>query len=301
VFNALLAFPDSWDDHGLVQDHLADQLSKGRVALILGAGVSVPLGLPSWDELLDRMYAKTDEKRPVEGTVQEQAEFFKVRVCHRNVDEFHARVKTALYSTVEADFWIMHPGLTAIGALVMASRRGSASGVISFNFDDILEMYLEFHGYVVASIADEHFWAPDADVYVLHPHGLLPLRPEVRNSDRVVLDAESFSAALHGEPGRLWRQQMLTIMRSHTCIFVGLSGADEHLQSLLYEANRDHITKKDGVAFWGVRMTTDSSDFQKTIWGERGIATWEVANYERDLPTVLLGICQRAAQKHAQV
>ena len=43
------------DHHRAIGEELADYAKKGKLALFLGAGVSIGAGLPSWDALLDNV------------------------------------------------------------------------------------------------------------------------------------------------------------------------------------------------------------------------------------------------------
>ena len=57
--------------------------------------------------------------------------------------------------------------------------------MITFNYDDLLEIYLEFHGLVVEPIWRDEHWASNADIRIYHPHGFLPLDPRHGRSDDI--------------------------------------------------------------------------------------------------------------------
>jgi hypothetical protein len=175
----------------------------------------------------------------------------------------------------------------------MASRGGGTFTVVTFNFDDILEMYLDFHGLVVSSIVDDRHWSDNSDVRVYHPHGLLSFSGVGRLSGRIVLDQSSYSA-FSGEKGRLWRTEILGIMRSHLCLFIGLSGSDDNLEKLMYDCKEEHVGIHGGLPFWGVRFTDNKDSDWKSIWAEWGVSTWVVTDYEKDLPEFLLEVCGHA-------
>lgn len=120
-------------------------------------------------------------------------------------------MKAALYDGIALDFAKISQNrlLSAIGSLVMASRRGSAGKVITLNFDDILELYLEFHGFTTAAIHDGRHWAPQDDVVVYHPHGYLPLG-HANDSDTIVLGTTDFHQIMESE---LWRPILETALR----------------------------------------------------------------------------------------
>lgn len=296
MINPMMSLAHSWEKRDILQEFLAAQLLKGRIALVLGAGISVPFGLPAWATLITRMYEGVGVDPEASMTLPRQAEVFRVTHCRGDRDLYMASIKKALYQDVKVDFWTQQSLLVAIGALVMASKRGNASDVITFNFDDILESYLEFHGFVAESIVNDKYWSGSADVRIFHPHGLLPMRSTVMADYDPVLDQASFSSVLHGERGRIWEKTLLNIMQSHTCLFVGLSGSDDNLESLLHRCYPDHVSIAEKHAFWGLRFSDSDNASWKTLWAERGVSTWVVNDYSRDLPAFLLEVCQLAAQ-----
>jgi hypothetical protein len=303
--STLMQQADGWYDDAILTKFLAGQLRRGRIAIILGSGISTPFGLPDWKALLIELFRRGAEEAKAAGTLEvdrpddftfaKQAEIFKLSVCERDEKRYRAAIRQALYKNVDADFWTMRPTLAAVGALVMASRRGSASHVVTFNFDDILELYLEFHGFVVESVTASEHWAVRADVAVYHPHGFLPLDQTRKASEELVFDQHAFSEALHGEGGRLWRQELIGIFRTHTCLLIGIGEDDPNLESLMHEVQKEHISRSSH-AFWGVRLTGNGDSNRRKLWEERGIANVPVADFERDLPRRLLAICQLAAR-----
>src|SRR2546423_1419498 len=64
----------------MVIDELAREVAAGRVVLFVGAGVSRPLGLPSWRELVDRMAA--DLGYDPEVLVTPDADYMQVAELH---------------------------------------------------------------------------------------------------------------------------------------------------------------------------------------------------------------------------
>jgi hypothetical protein len=169
----------------------------------------------------------------------------------------------------------------------------SASTVVTYNFDDLLELYLEWRGFVVDSISEDIHWSNTADVRIYHPHGLLPLDPRRRKiSKYVVFDRNSFDAS-RGSDGRLWRELIGVLLRTHSCIFIGLSGADANLTSALNEAWKYHIARNENLPFMGIRFTDNTGDAHTSVWEAGGVHT-VVLDYP-ELPSYLYKLCQKAA------
>ena len=161
--------------------------------------------------------------------------------------------------------------------------------VISFNYDDLLEVYLRYYGYTVASVAELPAWERNADVSVLHPHGLLPHAKSDPPQGTLILTQASFDK-LAGRLEEMWTRKVLDVFESHFCLFVGLSGNNKNLSSLL--SNTKHPTKD---LYWGIRFTDNDADPKNFFWEKRKVYPKVLSSYD-DLPTFLFRICQKAAE-----
>jgi hypothetical protein len=286
-----------FDDPSMLRRYLAKQLGRGRLALVLGAGISTAFKLPGWKELLERLYALRGTRPPKGTDLKQQADYFRVTYFKNDKKGFIEAVKEALYQGVSVSFQDLRHSATlgAVGSLVMASQRGNVSEVITFNWDNLLELYLEYHGFVTLSATAERHWGGRADVSVLHPHGYIPYGPDEKSSDDIIFDQTSYGDVI-GKEEKPWRQKLLTIMRSHTCLFVGLSGTDDNLVSLLQTCKSQHASRKENSLFWGATFTTSDDRAQAILWEEKGVYSKKISNYNTDLPEILFGICQEAAQ-----
>jgi hypothetical protein len=158
-----------------IQDILAQRLLDGRMAVFLGAGVSMGIGMPSWSQLIRNLYW-TKRKRPPAGKdLAHAAERFLRIQCNDRYPEYLSLVRQALYRGVAIDFLTLHRSITiaAIAALAMSSKRGSAQ-IYTLNYDDAVERYLSYHGYICRPIFEERDASMTADVHVFHPHGFIP-------------------------------------------------------------------------------------------------------------------------------
>ncbi len=292
--DVLMTLPESFQDLELLQGYLAQQLRRGRLALVLGAGVSVPFGLPGWEKLVQRMYDAERVSVDPAAKPEQQASALRTNRFARNPTGFVDLVRRSLYQDARTDRWTLHtnPSLSAICTIIMACSRHGVANVITFNFDDLIELYLEQHGHVAGSIVRAGQWA-EQQVRVYHPHGLLPIREGMVSTEELVLDAQSFMDILQDDMNA-WRQELRTILRSHTCLFVGLSGNDFHFGVLLTAAAAEHAVRDEQVPFWGVRFATEGAD--RATWATWKISTWIVEDYHQALPSFLLDVCERAAR-----
>jgi hypothetical protein len=285
--------PDVWRDESWLKDFLAKQLTLGRLSLVLGAGVSMGLGLPSWQVLVDSLYARAGQTLVDGQSLEVAAERLLNTGFGGDRVKFAEAIRLALYEPIKS-----HPRLAetselmaSLGALVMSSSRGRVSNVVTFNFDNLLEEHLESRGFVVRSIDALPAWSDVGDVTVLHPHGLLPRDTDIAIRRGVVFTQHDF-AAIIGKEKDLWRQKVTEILRSHTCLFIGVSGGDMNLVSMLQSSGPEHCSRPD--AFWGVRFS-GPSDPMSGQWEARGLVNVSLSAHSF-LPAWLLDVCQRAAK-----
>lgn len=132
-----------FEDDETLSGYLSDELKASRLALILGAGLSVPFKMPSWDALVDSCCAAAAVKigvpRPDNRDLAEE-----VRVACKSYADYLDLVRKQLYAgrSVSMDALTANRTLSAIAALAMSSVRGNVGNVITYNFDDLLELYL---------------------------------------------------------------------------------------------------------------------------------------------------------------
>lgn len=289
--------PDLFRDRGSLVPYLAQMLFEGRICLVLGSGISQPLGLPCWEGLIENMYTELGSTfKAVPSTdLRKEAEKIYKKNCHKNKIEFNELVRTALYRNFEFDIleFRKNETLAAIASLVMGSKRGSAAKVISFNYDDLLESYLRYHGFVVTPIYEERHWSYDADVGIYHPHGFLPHADEQGGSADIILTRESYNSIPYNTNWH-WRPHLQSILRTHFCIFIGLSTSDEHIDALLVDSEKNHPYAYTNTAYWGL-ATLKQSEPAEEDWDGRRVYPLIVSDFHDDLPRFLFSICQEAS------
>lgn len=286
---------DEWNDEKTFIDYLSAQLQSGRVGMALGAGISKPFGLPEWDDLISGMF-RIAGKTQRAGNAMQLAEYIREKECGGDAAAYKELVSKALYEKANTTFDDLRKNdtIASIGALLMASRRGSASEVVTINFDNLLELYLSYFGFVVNSVSEDIHWNLASDVTIYHPHGFLPFNnPKGRSSD-IVLDQGSFGRVIGKDS--VWRQLCMNIFRRRSCLFIGMSGDDLNIETMLQEAKISHPITMDGTRYWGVTFSTDDNDMLRTHWQSRGVYYKLISDYHSDLPRLLFLICQRAAE-----
>lgn len=294
-----------WSDPAVIDNFLAHQLLRGRLAIILGAGASFGFKLPGWSNLLQQMCNALKCAGPTScGNLPQFAGDLLRNKFSGNKPQFWEAVRAALYLDVKANESQLLNGamLRAIGALAAASSRGKVGSVVSFNFDDLLEEYLQVLGLTTSSTVDFPTWSQQTDVDVMHPHGLLPFKSTSAISERGITFTDADYTAKIGDINDPWNRKVSDVMTTHTCLFIGLSGDDERLKSLIFNANKMHPSiTSDQFPFWGVvtRLADTSDDDRVSRWKEHGVHSKRFGSYD-EVPDWLLGICRRAAKIRSQ-
>jgi hypothetical protein len=287
----------NWEDKKHLIPFLATQLKMSRLSLVVGSGISTNFGLPAWDDLLDSI--KGDFKTPSDypkRTSAQKATLIKSKVFGNDNDLFLKAVRKSLYENAEIDFEDLQKNhlLSSLGALIMASSRGSISNVITFNYDDIIETYLGYFGYTCESSADGISWSSNKDVVVHHPHGLMPHEDSFPTKGEIVLDTSSFHAVM--KEGSHWRKKMFQILSSSLVIFIGVSGEDQHLESHLEECKNLHVSSiNNELCYWGIWFTTDDESAIAEIWRQQKVFPFKIESYD-EIPSILFKICQESSK-----
>ena len=180
--------------------------------------------------------------------------------------------------------------LIAIGALVMSSVRGSVTDVLTLNFDDVLEWYLDLHGFktqVVSSLPE--LVSGRTDVRILHFHGFLPLSERRQRSDWLILTHDELIGRL-AEPTAPWPVAIGSLVQSKVLVVIGTSMRDTDL---------DVIFRRAGQFIGGARPIGYVLDLnigadQAMALKEWGFVSVSFEDYD-EIPEFLLSVCQRAA------
>jgi SIR2-like domain len=294
-----------WEDLGDREEslnYLAELLVNGELSLLLGAGVSKPMGLPLWKDLVRACYTHSGLPGPGDTDYTGSQDLLKaideLELLGGDVDRV---LKLALYGglfgapadglplryPVEASENAM---LSAIGALVMSSSRGSTAEILTLNFDDLLEWYLDLHGYTSQIVAEMPVLVRDwVDVRLFHLHGFLPLTPKYEPSKGKILSNKEVRKRNSQEDSSAWKSFLIN--RLHSKIFLvigtGLEDEDIHLPRLKVE------TEIGKSRPFGFVVDVLSEKTKKRLLSE-GFIPVGLPNYDA-VPGYLLEICQRAA------
>jgi hypothetical protein len=223
--------------------------------MMVGAGISVDAGVPTWSGLVSRVRGISKEpKRHLKSFHNASDATFLTEVAWRRFRkekiEIHRKthsderfleavvegewlrsVKDVLFSTVTDDKIKSHPYLKQLSKLV----NGCAFN-ISFNFDNILDISVAEYAAslneqlptttaVIAPIDRQH------GATIFHINGLMP-REKNRKATELVFSEEAFAKILTTEDIRK-KEYLLSQLAEKTFVLIGLSLNDKSLTNML--------------------------------------------------------------------
>ncbi|MBB6376111.1 hypothetical protein BKA01_003369 [Pseudonocardia eucalypti] len=208
-----------------------------KITIICGAGVSKDSGLPSWEELLQRLVRVLDDKDMQEMVVIDRidpprkADYIFALRKDRNLawDSF---VRDGLYAGQEAN---LAPGVLADSLASFVQVVQSRVRIMTTNYDNKLEDALEKRMPEVVVEARglkqaRKWWGTDPmqKIEVLHLHGYVPPGGEPAIGPIVLGESQYLE---HGAAVRLEIQKAL---RESVVLFVGMSLTDPNLSGPLH-------------------------------------------------------------------
>jgi len=279
----------------------AKYLNFGHMGLLLGAGASMALNLPSWTVLVMEICKLTgvpfDEKKKYSN--QELKEI--IDDVKEKVGESQAYlnlVKSALYNGVNFDFGLAKmPLLIALSALIIGKRRGNVETIFTYNFDSVLEWYLKTLGLMARVITKKDLLLKSCDVSITHIHGYLPQNDALgENSDFLIFSNEEFVDRMMSA-NDYWKDSFMDFFRKHTFLTVGMSPGSliddviPYLRQTNIWYNRESINRQHP---YGIAILTQSSFNEKQK--DKLISNGIIPHYvERDsIPEFIFKIVQAA-------
>lgn len=194
------------------------------MAIFLGAGVSVDLGLPLWPELPRRVSEIVQQQRRVtfdptklqklsELSLEQQA-----RWLRKQLDtELDETVRQALYRDV------YNHGQKESHIHRAIAQMHLLRAVCTYNYDDVLERTPGQNFKAIASATDGYGYN---DIPVYHPHGFLPLIGPPRGE---LILSENDYHRLFNDQNHWANVLQLNLLRECTCLLIGISTADQKL------------------------------------------------------------------------
>jgi hypothetical protein len=271
-------------------DYIANELLNSRLSLFIGSGISLSFKISTWDNLVKNVcsvsgvpYSDTEDKYVLMN-------YCKARLGEKYISE----VKKALYQdyTPVLNEIASNDLLVSLGAMIIGSKRGKVNKVITYNYDDILETYLLYHGYMPNTITNVPYVKIDSDIDIYHPHGYLPSYWGT-DSERIILDQDSYSA-VGGISNPFYREIEGSVLSS-TCLLIGISGRDRGLNDLLVQSFSNHISRVVPKKVLGFifKLESELMPGEEESFKAKGIFCIKIKSHN-EIPSFISHICNQA-------
>ena len=251
------------------RESLGDAFDRGRLTLYLGAGVSAPSGLPTWQRLVLAMYFDMlnrsnrnaysnyvhavaewmlrESPDPLEITAQKIRRHF-----GNNESAFLDSLRRQLYAGFHArgryhvpDRLKLRRGNSTLRAVAQLCDRSSpkmgrgVEAVITYNYDDLLEIALGTR--TRHQVVDRTDMKRDGSFPIYHVHGYVPIGPgKASHADGIIFTEEQYHEATN--TAYSWSNlAQIRAMSSSTGLMVGLSLSDRNIRRLLHALGRSPV------------------------------------------------------------
>ena len=288
-----------YDNENLCIERLSQALTNSSLSLFLGAGISKDFGLPDWSELIENLCKRSS----VSYSRTQKAEDLAVLCKNKLRDKYTSTVKELLYENFQVDKIIDYPLLVAIGAMCTGSKiRGSVSNIVTYNFDDVLEKYFMYYGIIPEIIKEFPYYERKLDIRIIHPHGFLPFN-DSNDSEDIALDASTLR--IKRDDDTFWNE-LKTIVKHNTLLFIGLSFNDENLNYLIEKCKTGHpsnMVSDEPLGFYFAKKSDIDDTCPEKEININKIELLKInkiypimINDWKKIPYILCNICQKAVK-----
>ena len=269
---------------------LAKSLQNNKLVLVLGAGVSMGFGLPDWPTLLQKLMITTIEQEPevssalsrLFSAVFAPSSVMAGRYLQKYYEDkdasFEEAVRKALYENldIEAEAPLMDE---IVHLCVAPGRSPTLDGIITYNFDDLLEQrlgMLDIELPYKAIYADGMHAGNRLPIY--HVHGYLPSQGDISDKNRITLGESVY----HKQYTDIYSWNNIVQINKFTdfdCLFIGSSLTDPNIRRLLDVAyrQRGERTESHYVFKRRVRREEVQARLEAILKNDRSMMTTKVA------------------------
>ena len=256
------------------------------------------MGLPAWHLLVNQCVKEAGlppaRCRKTTPNIQLRKKIDAVVKASGSFAAYQQIVHKSLYKHVNAmDAAMLNkPLLVALGALMCGSCRGRVSTVLTLNFDNILEAYLNNYGLDTQVICDENEKIRKSDATIFHLHGYLPFNSPAKGSNFLTFGQKSYVSKLRKDIRDPMWDTLVDIMTQKFMLFVGLSGEDMTFEPIFEEALARMQSPFIGIWLFGSDPGQDKLDEIR----ELGCAPLVLDGFDK-YPDFILKICQLATRR----
>ncbi|WP_298650363.1 SIR2 family protein [uncultured Granulicatella sp.] len=226
----------------LVLNRLHTDICESNFSIVLGAGVSLDYGALSWEKLIASFERELEEtvdikfisnlKTEIGATDLISAQLYKELLKDR---KFYNRIYSSLYSDFDESKLKKGTTLYEVARLLEEYSEGKNITILTYNFDNFLELYLEnYFKLVKYKVIYNEKNIPNSVIPIYHIHGYLPYDKEISQSfkESIVLTEDNYNY-LYNSPYSWQIGTQMESFRKNNCLFIGCSLTDPNIRRLL--------------------------------------------------------------------
>jgi hypothetical protein len=226
-----------------------------KLSLFLGAGVSISAGVPGWKDLVSKVYLKSLHSKGISlGELESDPQIYwniteglnstnlliRTRYSKYLLNENYKNfVKEALYENSKFTSDLIKSIVTLCG-----NTKGSLKGIVTYNFDDLLEQNLKTHNIKYSSIWNANQIPDSESIPIFHVHGFIP---HDKNIESHIVFSEDDYHNLYTDIYSWSNLIQINYFRDYNCFFIGTSLLDPNIRRLLDIAKKTSSYKKHYV------------------------------------------------------
>lgn len=302
---------------------IVDILENGELSLLLGAGASNLLELPNWNELVRKSKNEFNRRclkdnkpgKRIKERITKYSDFDKLKTVTQTIrdsldeDKYLDVIESILYDGVDFNFNSAKKELLiALVSLIVRNNNQGIDTILTYNFDSLLEWYLELLGIRTNVITKDNPIVSKSSVKILHIHGYLPhenLRSLGHKRTSIIFSKKEFEDKQHSSWEEFWKSNMNYFLSTKCFVSIGFgpSSVEDDLLPVLRQIEK--FRKKSGIkeqSAYGfsifpkedIPRIKDLQKFQDSLFNDKVVPLF----IERDsIPLFILDISKKASFK----
>ena len=239
---------------------LTTYYEKEKLVLVLGAGVSMAFGLPTWNTLLQKLMITTIEQEHKVSSVLSKlftnifapSPLIAGRYLQKYYDDkklsFEEAVRKVLYEELDINR-ISELMDEIVNFCVAPGKSPNLDSIITYNFDDILEQRLSKVG---VQVPHKPIYGigmnPNGQLPIFHVHGFLQQIGNLNEQNQITF-GESVYHKQYNDIYSWNNIVQINKFRDSNCLFIGSSLTDPNTRRLLDIAKRQKGDKEEDFHF----------------------------------------------------
>jgi len=241
-------------------DNIRRDFLDDNLFLFMGAGVSIDAGVPGWTDLLEKLNIAILRKSMTNLLSEKETNILSKTLSKIHSDsplimasyikqalndKFADEIKEVMYENIK-DIQDQKQLKSIAKALKPKKGKFGIRGVITYNFDDLLEKQLSSINVDFRSIYSEGFNSGKTELGIFHVHGFIPTdESHYQGLERSnLVFSEDGYHFLQNDPYSWSNLLQLWALQEYSVLMIGLSGIDPNLRRLLNIFSKRNEEKK---------------------------------------------------------